>query len=40
VLIDPDESPRIGCAATREEAQQQLAETWRAWLMRTSLQEI
>jgi hypothetical protein len=40
VLIDPDESPRIGWATTREEAQQQLAEAWRTWLARTNLQEI
>ena len=40
VLVDADESPRIGWAATREEAQQQLAEAWRTWLMRTNLQEI
>jgi hypothetical protein len=40
VLVDPHESPRIGWAATREEAQQQLAEAWRAWLARTNLQEI
>jgi len=40
VLIDPDESPRIGWAATREEAQRQLAEAWRTWLKRTNLQEI
>jgi len=40
VLVDPDESPRIGCAATREGAQQQLAEAWRTWLKRTNLQEI
>src|SRR5262245_41103839 len=40
VLVDPNESPRIGCAATREGAQQQLAEAWRTWLKRTNLQEI
>jgi len=40
VLVDPDESPRIGWAASREEAQQQLAEAWRTWLMRTNFQEI
>ena len=40
VLIDPHESPKIGWAATREEAQQQLAEAWRAWLARTGLREI
>jgi hypothetical protein len=40
VLIDPEESPRIGWATTREEAQQQFAEAWRAWLVRTELKEI
>jgi len=35
VLIDPDEGPRIGWTATREEAQQQLAGAWRAWLTKT-----
>jgi hypothetical protein len=40
VLVDPDESPRIGWAATREEAQEQFAEAWRTWLMRTNLKEI
>jgi len=30
VLVDPDESQRIGWAATREDAQQQFAEAWRA----------
>ena len=39
VLIDPDESPRIGWTATREEAQQQLAGAWRAWLTKTELKE-
>jgi hypothetical protein len=39
VLIDPEESPRIGGAKTREEAQQQFAEVWRAWLIRTELKE-
>lgn len=40
VLVDPHESPRIGWAETRDEAQQQFAEAWRTWLARTSLQEI
>jgi len=40
VLIDPDESPNIGWSVTREEAQHQLAEAWRAWLARTGLKEI
>jgi hypothetical protein len=40
VLVDPNECPRIGWAATRVGAQQQLAEAWRTWLARTSLQEI
>jgi hypothetical protein len=40
VLVDPDESPRVGWTATREEAQQQLAQAWRTWLARTNLQEI
>jgi hypothetical protein len=40
VLIDPEDSPRIGWATTREEAQQQFAEAWRAWLARTELKEI
>jgi hypothetical protein len=39
VLIDPEESPRIGWATTRDEAQPQFAEAWRAWLARASLQE-
>jgi hypothetical protein len=39
VLIDPNESPHIGWATTREEAQQQLAEAWRTWLARTGLKE-
>jgi|RhiMethySRZTD1v2_1073278.scaffolds.fasta_scaffold3940636_1 hypothetical protein len=39
VLIDPGESPRIGWAPTREEAQQQFAKAWRAWLVRTELKE-
>jgi hypothetical protein len=39
VLVDPHESPRIGWAASREEAQQQFAKAWRAWLVRTKLQE-
>ena len=39
VLSDPGESPRNGWAATRDEAQQQLADAWRAWLARTGLQE-
>jgi hypothetical protein len=30
VLIDPEESPRVGWATTRDEAQQQFAEAWRA----------
>ena len=40
VLIDPDESPRIGWTASREEARQRLAKAWRAWLARTGLKEI
>jgi hypothetical protein len=40
VLIDPEESQRIGWATTREQAQQQFAEAWRAWLARTELNEI
>jgi hypothetical protein len=36
ILIDPGESPRIDWAPTRQEAQQQLAEAWRAWLVRMS----
>jgi hypothetical protein len=40
VLIDPEESPRIGWSTTREEAQQQFADAWRAWLARTELKEI
>jgi hypothetical protein len=39
VLIDPEESPRIGWATTRDEGQQQFAEAWRAWLGRAGLQE-
>jgi hypothetical protein len=37
---DPEESQRIGWDKTREEAQQQFAEAWRAWLVRTELKEI
>ena len=40
VLIDPDESPRIGWAETREDAQRQLADAWRTWLTRTGLREV
>jgi hypothetical protein len=36
VLIDPEESPGIGWARTREEAQQQFAVAWRSWLSRSS----
>ena len=36
---DPGQSSGNGWAATREEAQQQFAEAWRAWLARTGLQE-
>jgi len=39
VLTDPDEGPNIGWTATREEAQQHLAEAWRAWLAKTGLRE-
>jgi hypothetical protein len=32
-------SPRIGWAATGEDARQQFAEAWRVWLARTNLRE-
>ena len=40
VLLDPEESPRIGWSETRVEAQHQLADAWRTWLARTGLSEI
>jgi Putative Na+/H+ antiporter len=36
----PEDGPRIGWARTREEAQQQFAGAWRAWLVRTELKEM
>jgi hypothetical protein len=40
VLINPEVSPRIGWATSRDEAYQQFAAAWRAWLDRTDLKEI